>query len=85
LSQVPFAAAARFDKLANCAVRDRRGPVPPVYPPRKAWWTAGSSDRYKHDQAAIDAAVKYVANQKRMVGIENMSSVRIEPACDSAR
>jgi REP element-mobilizing transposase RayT len=30
--------------------------------PRK-WWTEGGSDRYKHDDAAITAAVNYVANQ----------------------
>ena len=27
------------------------------------WWTAGGSDRYKHDHAAIEAAVAYVAGQ----------------------
>jgi REP element-mobilizing transposase RayT len=30
-------------------------------------WTAGGSDRYKHDQAAIDAAVRYAAKQERML------------------
>ncbi|MBI2806741.1 MAG: hypothetical protein HYX68_17315 [Planctomycetes bacterium] len=29
------------------------------------WWTQGGSDRYKHGQAAIDAAIKYVADQER--------------------
>jgi REP element-mobilizing transposase RayT len=28
------------------------------------WWTQGGSDRYKHGQAAITAAVAYVANQQ---------------------
>jgi REP element-mobilizing transposase RayT len=28
------------------------------------WWTAGGSDRYKHDHAAIEAAVAYVAGQQ---------------------
>jgi REP element-mobilizing transposase RayT len=27
------------------------------------WWTAGGSDRYKNDWPAIEAAVKYVADQ----------------------
>jgi REP element-mobilizing transposase RayT len=30
--------------------------------PRK-WWTEGGSDRYKHGEATIAAAVNYVANQ----------------------
>jgi REP element-mobilizing transposase RayT len=30
--------------------------------PRK-WWTEGGSDRYKHGEAAITAAVNYVTNQ----------------------
>jgi REP element-mobilizing transposase RayT len=30
---------------------------------RQRWWTAGGSDRYKHDHAAIEAAVEYVARQ----------------------
>jgi REP element-mobilizing transposase RayT len=28
------------------------------------WWTAGGSDRYKHDWEAIEAAVRYVADQE---------------------
>ena len=31
--------------------------------PRR-WWTAGGSDRYKHDHAVIEAAVAYVASQR---------------------
>ncbi len=31
------------------------------------WWTAGGSDRYKHDHAAIEAAVAYVAAQPGML------------------
>jgi REP element-mobilizing transposase RayT len=34
------------------------------------WWTAGGSDRYKNDDAAIAAAVQYVADQEgKMVEI----------------
>jgi REP element-mobilizing transposase RayT len=29
------------------------------------WWTAGGSDRYKHCNAAIEAADKYIAEQER--------------------
>jgi len=32
--------------------------------PRR-WWTIGGSDRYLNDEAAIAAAVRYVADQKR--------------------
>jgi hypothetical protein len=40
--------------------------------PRR-WWTEGGSDRYKHDQSAIDAAVSYVARQPGMLaGIDRM-------------
>jgi hypothetical protein len=28
------------------------------------WWTAGGSDRYKHGGEAIEAAIKYVADQE---------------------
>jgi REP element-mobilizing transposase RayT len=31
--------------------------------PRR-WWTAGGSDRYKHGAAAVDQAVRYVADQE---------------------
>jgi REP element-mobilizing transposase RayT len=31
----------------------------------RKWWTEGGSDRYKHSEAAVTAAVKYVANQSR--------------------
>jgi REP element-mobilizing transposase RayT len=31
------------------------------------WWTAGGSDRYKHDWAAIETAVNYVADQPGML------------------
>jgi REP element-mobilizing transposase RayT len=34
---------------------------------RQRWWTAGGSDRYKHDRAAIEAAVEYVARQPGML------------------
>jgi REP element-mobilizing transposase RayT len=34
---------------------------------RQRWWTAGGSDRYKHDHAAIEAAVEYVARQAGML------------------
>lgn len=37
------------------------------------WWTAGGSDRYKNDVAAVAAAVDYVARQKDiLVGIVRM-------------
>ena len=29
----------------------------------RRWWTAGGSDRYKNDEAAIAAAAQYVADQ----------------------
>lgn len=28
------------------------------------WWTTGGSDRYLHDDASIEAAIRYVANQQ---------------------
>lgn len=31
------------------------------------WWTRGGSDRYKHGAPAIEAAIRYVANQERML------------------
>ena len=30
----------------------------------RRWWTAGGSDRYKNDDAAIAAAIQYVADQQ---------------------
>jgi hypothetical protein len=30
---------------------------------KRRWWTAGGSDRYKHDWGAIETAVSYVAQQ----------------------
>jgi REP element-mobilizing transposase RayT len=37
------------------------------------WWTAGGSDRYKHDRRAIEAALNYVARQRgRLVEIVDM-------------
>ena len=29
----------------------------------RVWWTTGGSDRYKHGQEAIDATLKYIADQ----------------------
>jgi hypothetical protein len=34
---------------------------------RQRWWTAGGSDRYKHDFNAIQAAIDYVARQSRIL------------------
>jgi hypothetical protein len=34
---------------------------------RQRWWTAGGSDRYKHDHIAIETAVDYVARQPGML------------------
>jgi len=34
---------------------------------QQRWWTAGGSDRYKHGNAAIGAAVQYVAEQPDML------------------
>jgi REP element-mobilizing transposase RayT len=31
------------------------------------WWTSGGSDRYKHDERAIRAAIDYVARQPYML------------------
>ena len=31
------------------------------------WWTAGGSDRYKNDDAAIENALRYVENQERIL------------------
>ena len=37
------------------------------------WWTAGGSDRYKHGRAAIEAAIRYIADQDyKLAEIENM-------------
>jgi REP element-mobilizing transposase RayT len=37
------------------------------------WWTAGGSDRYKNDDAAIESAVNYVAGQAFMLaGVDDM-------------
>jgi hypothetical protein len=43
---------------------------------RRKWWTAGGSDRYKHDQRAIDAADGYIARQAGILaGIANMKLI----------
>ena len=45
---------------------------------RQRWWTAGGSDRYKHDHAAIEAAVAYVAGQPGMLAqIVDMEVIKI--------
>jgi REP element-mobilizing transposase RayT len=33
----------------------------------RKWWTQGGSDRYKHGQDAIEAAIRYVADQPNML------------------
>jgi REP element-mobilizing transposase RayT len=44
---------------------------------RQRWWTAGGSDRYKHDWPSIETAVAYVADQPgKLVEIVDME-VRI--------
>ena len=44
----------------------------------KRWWTHGGSDRFKNDDAAIEAAIQYVANQERMLaGIKDMVVFRV--------
>jgi REP element-mobilizing transposase RayT len=43
------------------------------------WWTAGGSDRYKHDAAAIQAAVQYVANQEGKLVGHGSSPVSAQP------
>jgi len=46
---------------------------------RHRWWTAGGSDRYKHDGSAIDAAVDYIARQHgKLVEIVDMEVRRAE-------
>jgi REP element-mobilizing transposase RayT len=32
-----------------------------------SWWTRGGSDRYKHGAQTIETAIRYVANQERML------------------
>jgi REP element-mobilizing transposase RayT len=45
------------------------------------WWTAGGSDRYKHDEEAIRNAIAYVARQAYMLArIVNMHAELVEPA-----
>jgi hypothetical protein len=40
--------------------------------PRR-WWTAGGSDRYQHDAAAIEQAIRYVGDQEwKLVEIIDM-------------
>jgi REP element-mobilizing transposase RayT len=44
------------------------------------WWTAGGSDRYKHDHAAIEAADVYVAQQAGMLAqITDMEASLVTP------
>ncbi len=39
----------------------------------RQWWTEGGSDRYKHGDEAIEAAVNYDATQPGMLaGVDNM-------------
>ena len=33
----------------------------------RKWWTTGGSDRYKHGEGAVAAAVRYVDEQERML------------------
>ena len=33
----------------------------------KKWWTDDGSNRYKHDAAAIEAAINYIVNQPGML------------------
>jgi REP element-mobilizing transposase RayT len=46
------------------------------------WWTAGGSDRYKHDDAAICAAVNYVARQAYM--LVRIVDMRVEVVQESS-
>jgi hypothetical protein len=47
--------------------------------PRR-WWTESGSDRYKFDQAAIDAADEYIARQEgKLAGVEDMRAFVVEP------
>ncbi len=51
---------------------------------KRRWWTAGGSDRYKHDFEAIENAVRYVANQPFMLAeIEDMKPrlISTKPSC----
>ena len=42
----------------------------------QTWWTEGGSDRYKNDSAALDASVRYVADQLgKLVEIIDMEVV----------
>lgn len=48
----------------------------------RRWWTAGGSDRYKHDERAIEAAKRYVAHQARMLaGVEQMRAFVVANGC----
>jgi REP element-mobilizing transposase RayT len=47
---------------------------------RQRWWTAGGSDRYKHDYTAIEAALAYVADQPGMLAqIVDMQASAVTP------
>ncbi len=37
------------------------------YGSSRRWWTAGGSDRYKNDDAAIENALRYVENQEHVL------------------
>ncbi|MFN4261998.1 MAG: hypothetical protein ACK4RK_22195 [Gemmataceae bacterium] len=46
------------------------------FPGQGRWWTAGGSDRYKHDWPAIEAAVQYVKDQEHILSaIDDMQIV----------
>jgi len=42
----------------------------------KRWWTSGGSDRYKHGEPAIRAAIEYVARQRR--ALAQIVDMRVE-------
>jgi REP element-mobilizing transposase RayT len=45
----------------------------------RRWWTEDGSNRYKHDHAAIEAAIRYVAKQAGMLaGIADMKVFTVE-------
>ena len=50
------------------------------------WWATGGSDRYKHDDAAIEAAIAYVENQQYQLAriVDNVASL-VRPAGQTRR
>ncbi len=46
------------------------------------WWTKGGSDRYKHDDLAIDATVRYVARHTAALAVIDNMQIVVPPSQD---